>query len=144
MVFRTANSTSQRSAIVPTSRECIRVLLVEDHLGEADLVMENLANAGVAAFKVTHVGTVYSAVRLLSEDRFDVVLLDLSLPDSYGLETVVAVREVNARLPIVVISGIRNPRLPDQACRWGVERFLNKDEIDADLLASTLQRAVEH
>lgn len=120
----------------------IQVLLVEDHLGEADLVKEWLANAATHAFAVTHVCTAYTAVRHLNDGSYDVVLLDLSLPDSYGIETILAIREVNPHIPIVVMTGIRHTRLADQARQWGVEDFLHKDDLDENLITWTLQKLV--
>lgn len=106
--------------------ERIKILIVEDHLGEADLVKAWLTGIAVDAFEMVHIGTVHAAVRLLSEKRFDVVLLDLSLPDSYGLETILAIREVNPRIPIVVMTGIRHPRLAGEKPRTGVSMIFSK------------------
>jgi DNA-binding NarL/FixJ family response regulator len=129
--------------MMPISKTSLNVLLVEDHLHEANLVREWLAEDADGAFNVTHVCVVYSAVRLLCEKPFHVVLLDLSLPDSYGLETVLAIREPAPEIPIVVLSGIKHPRTVDQVRDHGVIDFLYKDEVDSATLAWTLRQAVE-
>jgi DNA-binding NarL/FixJ family response regulator len=127
---------------MPIAQEGLNVLLVEDHLHEANLVREWLSEEAAIAFNITHVCVVYTAVRLLNEKPFDVVLLDLSLPDSYGLETVLAIREAAPAMPIVVLSGIRHPRTAEQVREFGVEDMLYKDEIEPGVLAWTLRQAV--
>ena len=69
------------------NERAIKVLLVEDNPGDARLLKETLADAESEQFQLTHVFTLSSGLERLAEAGFDVVLLDLSLPDSQGLDT---------------------------------------------------------
>jgi len=125
------------------STDRIKVLLVEDHLSAADIVIGWLTEVDDHPFEIIHVGTARTAVSRLKETSFAVVLLELSLPDSYGLETILTIRRVRPAIPIVVLTAIRHTRLADQARQWGVTAFLQKDELDGSLLSWTLRRAAE-
>ena len=118
----------------------VRALLVEDNPGDADLVREALAESTTAAFAVTWAKDLSQAMRLLGGVEFDVVLLDLSLPDSHGLETVTCVRAAAPQLALIVLTGLndesgtKNPIqistdatvLGAQVCSWAQK---NKVEI---------------
>ena len=82
--------------------QLVQVLLVEDNPGDALLLQEVLAGVGVAEFRLAHVERLSEALKRLGEEHFDVVLLDLLLPDSQGLETLVRVQERAHEVPIIV------------------------------------------
>jgi CheY-like chemotaxis protein len=82
------------------SRRSIRVLLVEDNPGDADLVRERLESAGPESFSVVWIETLAEALAQLSQDQFDVILLDLSLTDSQGLETFRSIHDQAPQMPI--------------------------------------------
>ena len=77
----------------------IEVLLIEDNLAEADLIKEMLSEARQQEFSVQHVQYLADGLGLLRSRNFDVVLVDLGLPDSQGLETALAVRKQTKRTP---------------------------------------------
>ena len=83
----------------------IKILLIEDNPGDARLVREVLAEARPAQFDLVHIEKLNEAIKLLSEDRFDVILLDLSLPDSQGLETFQKMYAQASNVPIVFPMG---------------------------------------
>ena len=85
--------------------EIIRVLLVEDEAGDAHLVKMKLGQTQSGRFDVTWVQSLNEAQHCLAASPFDVLLLDLSLPDSEGLATVRSAREMAMDIPIVVLSG---------------------------------------
>ena len=84
----------------------IAVLLIEDNEGDAYLVSESLANFQPRPFKITHCDRLSSGLACLSNESFDLVLLDLSLPDSDGFETFRRVRESSPFIPIVILTGL--------------------------------------
>ncbi len=85
----------------------IRVLLVEDNPGDARLLEEALAEAPASsAFHLTHVQTLAQTLALLGEERFDLLLLDLGLPDSQGLDALTVVRALAPGTAIVVLTGL--------------------------------------
>jgi PAS domain S-box-containing protein len=124
----------------------VQVLLVQDNLADADLVREALAEAtedGAPVFAVRRVDRLASARDQLATAGADVVLLDLSLPDSSGLDTFRRIREHAGGTPIVVLSGSRDAQLAARAVREGAQDYLVKDEIDHRLLPRAIHYAIE-
>lgn len=121
----------------------IRVLLVEDNPADARLLIESLREAG-DGFHVSHVVRLSAAVEELrrEESAVDVVALDLSLPDSTGLETVRRLRAAAPGMPIVVLTGVHDEKLGLDAVRQGVQDFLVKG-YHGDHTARALRYAVE-
>ena len=87
-------------------RHTIRILLIEDNLNHARLLQETLAAGQTVPFEIVHSARLDTALQRLTAEFFDVILLDLSLPDSQGLETFAAVSAHTAHVPIVVLTGL--------------------------------------
>ena len=119
----------------------IHVLLTEDNLSDAALVQLHLQQTALHC-KVTHVTNLADALQAL-EERFDVVLLDLRLPDSDGLDTLNAIRRQTRTTPVVILSGQEDENLPLQAVRQGAQDYLRKREVGSDILGRTMQHAIE-
>jgi Flp pilus assembly CpaE family ATPase len=120
-----------------------KILLVEDNPADARLVQETLASQSIAKFKVVHVGRLGPALERLSEEHFDVVLLDLSLPDSRGLDTLARMRRQTASVPIVVLSGLADETVAMKAVREGAQDYLVKGNTDGNALARCIRFAIE-
>lgn len=120
----------------------VDVLLVEDNPGDARLIEEELASAGADRFQLNWVERLKEGLNEVGEDAVDLVLLDLSLPDSDGLETVEPVLEAT-RLPTVVLTGYEDENLGVQAVRAGVDGYLVKGDVDGDRLARAIRYALE-
>src|SRR5258706_4827343 len=99
--------------------EGIRVLLVEDNPGDVRLFLELLRETGAGHVKVDHVDRLATALERLSNQAFDVVLLDLSLPDAHGLDTLVRAHAHAPSVPIVVLTGLDDQALAGQDVRSG-------------------------
>src|SRR5207244_12858797 len=98
---------SLRAAMeVAMAERGIKVLLVEDEPTDAFLLHETLATAKLVPFQVTQVTRLSAALQHLAAEHWDVVLLDLSLPDSLGLETFVTLHAQVPGVPIVVLTGL--------------------------------------
>lgn len=123
-----------------TSRQ-LKVLLVEDNPGDAVLVRIALTASG-RDVHIFHAQTMAEAVDLLSGDTFDVALLDLSLPDSFGLATVGAIQSAAPNLPIVVMTGLDDPRVADEALERGAQDFLIKGDFPAHLVERAIRYAI--
>ena len=107
----------------------LRVLLVEDNPGDAQLVRYALRETRSPVFQVTHVATLAAAIAAVTGDGpFDVVLLDLSLPDSAGLNTLSRLQRVSARVPIVIMTGFDDPLFADHALEVGAQDYLVKSD----------------
>lgn len=125
--------------------ECttIKILLVEDNPADADLLGEILDEADETQWSLVHVDKLKVALHTLSENHFDVVLLDLSLPDKQGLSTVVQTHEAAPDLPIVVLTGLNDKVTALEALREGAQDYLVKGKIDSDLLVRAIRHAIE-
>ena len=120
----------------------IKVLYVEDNPVDARLTTSRLGEG--AGFAFTLVEDLRHAVDRLACDRFDVVLLDLMLPDSRGLCAVDQIHERHADMPIVVLTGFgaEDHDLACEALRGGAQEFLAKGAVDPLHLGRTLERAI--
>ncbi len=122
----------------------IRVLLVEDNAGDARLVREHLRDAdGGQPFALDSFPTLAEAVGSLARSRPDIVLLDLSLPDSFGLETLARWQLTAPELPVIVLTGSDDEALAVAAVREGAQDYLVKGRIDGELLAQAIRYAIE-
>src|SRR5579864_5418605 len=123
--------------------EGIRVLLVEDNPGDARLLVELLRETEAGRLKLEQVDRLNTALERLSRERFDLVLLDLSLPDEQGLNTLVRAHACAPKVPIVVLTGLDDEGLAVKAVRAGAQDYLVKGRVDGDLLVRSIRYATE-
>jgi two-component system, cell cycle sensor histidine kinase and response regulator CckA len=121
----------------------MRVLLVEDNPGDADVVYEALQEVESDAPDIVHVITLSAAIAALSADAFDAVLLDLSLPDSTGLGSLAVVCTMAPDTPVVVLTGLNDEATALKAVREGAQDYLVKGQIHGTLLVRALSYAIE-
>lgn len=121
----------------------MKVLLVEDNHGDARLIQEKLKRAGAKEFEISYVGRLDEALIKLEEGAFDIVLLDLGLPDSQGLNTFTKVQEQVPDAPIVMLSGLADESLALKTVRLGAQDYLMKGKFDGDLLMRAIRYAIE-
>ena len=122
-----------------------RVLLLEDNPADADLTRERLTDLPGHEFAVSHVSTLEAGIAALTatDDAFDVVIIDLDLPDSSGIETLTRMRAVAADLPIVVFSGRSERRLAEELLAAGADEVLHKNEPASRMLARTVLASLD-
>jgi len=121
----------------------IRVLLVEDNPGDARLFAELVRETGAGQWKLVHVDRLSTALDRLSREPFDVMLLDLSLPDADGLATLIRAHTESPKTPIVVLTGHDDEALAVRAVRAGAQDYLVKGRLDGDLLVRSIRYASE-
>jgi len=121
----------------------VKILLVEDNPGDARLLLEMLNGAGDGRFQVTQAGQLGQAIAHLRRSGFDAMLLDLSLPDSQGLQTVVEAHEHAPQVPIIVLTGLDDEEVAVEAVRQGAQDYLVKGQTDAALLMRSIQYSIE-
>src|SRR5919199_668641 len=126
-----------------TQHAKIEVLLVEDNPGDARLVEIMLSKARPGDFEVTHVARLREAIERLDDSMFDVILLDLSLPDSDSMETVYKTRTAAPRTPVVVLTGQEDEEVALRALQSGAEDYLVKGWGDRELVARSIRYAIE-
>ena len=129
----------------PVRPSATRVLLVEDNAGDVELARARLSDVPGHEFVVSHVATLTGALDALIDgvDGFDIVIVDLDLPDARGLDTLVRVRAVAGDVPVVVFTGRREAALFEQLYAAGADDVLNKDEPASRLLARTVVYSLE-
>jgi len=121
----------------------IRVLLVEDDPADAGLIREYLFSSAATSFRFEQSDRLDTGLARLRQGDIDVVLLDLSLPESRGIETLRAVVAENPGIPIVVLTGLEDEELAVRMVQEGAQDYLPKGEINGRSLARAIRYAVE-
>ncbi|HEY9644177.1 MAG TPA: response regulator, partial [Coleofasciculaceae cyanobacterium] len=121
----------------------IPLLLLEDNQAEACLLIEMLEAGDDSSWQITHTRRLNLALEYLVHTRFEVALLNLALPDSQGLETILQVREVAPDLPVVVLTGLDDRQLALQALSKGAQDYLVKGQLTAEVLERVIRYAIE-
>ena len=121
----------------------VSLLLVEDNPADAYLLVEMLKEAEVDRWEIVSAKSLNLALEALSNSSFAVVLLDLSLPDSKGLNTITRIQTVAPDLPIVVLTGTDDREIALQALARGAQDYLVKGKISTDVLVQVIHYAIE-
>ena len=138
-----SHSAEPTGSLLTGAPQLVRVLLVEDNPGDARLLQEYLSDGGQTYFQLVHESRMSSALQRLQQEPCDVLLLDLSLPDSSGLETFRRAHEVLPAVPIVVLTGLDDEEMALKAVQEGAQDYLVKGKVTGDLLSRALRYAVE-
>ena len=120
----------------------MKALLVEDNPADARLIRELLKELPAGTLQLQQVGRLDSAMERLRQEVFDVVLLDLGLPDAQGMEALTLIQEASRSVPIVVLTGRDDERLAWEALRAGAQDYLVKGRTDSQLIRA-IRYAVE-
>ncbi len=120
-----------------------RVLLVEDERDQALLLQAELERCCPAQFELEWTQSLQAALEAIRREPFDAILLDLSLPDSLGLETVEKVSAASHVTPIVVLSGQNDEHVAVEAVRKGAQDYLIKDEANGRFIARAIRYSIE-
>ncbi|HTN70721.1 MAG TPA: ATP-binding protein [Methylomirabilota bacterium] len=128
-----------------TRQQPTRLLLVEDSVADAGLLRAALCGASGTnhSVELVHVLRLVDALRYLQEATFDLVLLDLSLPDAQGTEALVRVQDTAPTLPVVIMTGLDDEELAIEAVRKGAQDYLVKGDVDSRMLVRAIQYAIE-
>lgn len=133
-----------REPPVPPEPIHIKILLIEDNLGDAHLVRETLAHVLTVSHELTHVDRLSAAHTALNNDTFDVILLDLGLPDGQGTGSVATVLEDAQDTPIVVLTGqYSGGEMAIQMIHEGAQDYLSKGEINGSSLTRSIRYSIE-
>jgi len=120
----------------------IRVLSIEDDHEYARLLQEMLAAAWDAPFDLEHADRLSTGQERLAAETFDLILLDLSLPDSWGFDSFTGVYNRAPDVPIIVLSGLGDRKLAMRAVQEGAQGYLIKGQLDAQLLMRAIRHAI--
>jgi PAS domain S-box-containing protein len=125
------------------SHQNISVLMVEDNPADARLLREAVRDVEGSHIQLMHVDTLGRALALLDHQTFDLVMLDLSLPDADGLDTLVRTHHRAPSIPIVVLTGLNDEALAMRAVREGAQDYLVKGQVTGQLLVRAMRYATE-
>lgn len=120
----------------------VNILLVEDNPTDVLLVRANLGLVAGASFTVTAVNYLEAAIQQAKVGNYDIILLDLGLPDSQGLATFERMRASVREIPIIVLTGLGDDQLAMQAVHHGAQDFLPKLHVTSEFLARAIQYAI--
>jgi PAS domain S-box-containing protein len=121
----------------------IKILLVEDNPDDVFLLGNALGKATGTHFEMESVPTLAATLERLAVSDVDVVILDLTLPDSCGLETFDAVKTRSRDVPVLILSGVDDETLAVNAVHAGAEDYLVKDQVDSGLITRAIIYAIE-
>ena len=128
---------------MPTIDDALPVLLIEDNPGDARLVKEALSDARFARWRLSLRRTLGEGLDLLGQESFVAVLLDLTLPDCIGAETIERVHAAAPTIPIVILTGLDDEAISRAAVKSGAQDYLVKGLFDGGLLSKSLFYAIE-
>src|SRR5580692_3461755 len=120
----------------------LKVLLVEDSEASAKLAKAMLAYVDPFAFEIQTAESLMSALDLLGANVFDIILLDLSLPDSDGIGTLTTIRVHAPKIPVLVLTAHDSEALANSALQHGAQDYIVKGQFDGPSLARALRYAV--
>jgi diguanylate cyclase (GGDEF)-like protein len=120
----------------------LRILLIEDSKGDALLIEKSLKGVTCDAFPVSVATTLELGLRLLSGNKYDVALLDRSLPDTTGFSGLFALQHIAPHLPVVFLTAYKDEEVALEAIEQGAQDYLFKDKIDGMAIRRSIQFAV--
>ena len=119
------------------------VLLIEDDRDYAYLLRRMLSERGGDALPLEHVESLEAGISRIDQGGVDAVLLDLDLPDSFGIDTFHAIHQRAPEVPVVVLSGLDDPTITVNAVRQGAQDYLVKGDFGGQLLVRAIRYAIE-
>lgn len=126
-----------------TTPSPLRLLIIEDDIVDRKLLERLLGQSSLGTCDVQYADRLSTALDLLQEHPFDIILLDLGLPDSQGMDSVSRLQGRAPHVPIIVLSGLDDEDTATQAVQMGVQDYLIKGQVDSSLLMRAIRYALE-
>ena len=123
-------------------KKVFRVLVIEDDPNYFILVKERLLQNQKPSFEIVQGAYIQAGLERLGEGDIDVVLLDLTLPDSEGLNSFLTVHKAFPSVPIIILTSIDDDELAGQSISWGAQDYLTKGNFDRELLVKSICYAI--
>ena len=124
-------------------KQPIKILLVEDNPGDARTILEMLNENDNPNYDIYQTSRLDDGIKILVKDHFDLILLDLCLPDSEGMDTFNIMKYNAPDLPIIVLTGLKEDIFAVSAVGRGAKDYLVKDEINSKLLEISIENAMK-
>jgi len=125
------------------NKKHIKVLLIEDNQGDVRLIWEILSEVRNSPFYLEVAATLLGGLQSLEKAKPDIVLLDLTLPDSNGIYTLNRVKDKVKEIPVVVLTGMDDEMLAIKSLKEGAQDYLVKGRTDSELLKRAILHAIE-
>lgn len=126
-----------------TATSTLKILLIEDNLAEARLLQEFIKLTKSQNFSLVHVQKLQDGIKQLNSEKYDVILLDLTLSDSQGLSSIPQLLQQNPSNPIIVLTNTNDEELAIEAVRQGAQDYLVKRHVNPDTLVRSVRYAIE-
>jgi DNA-binding NarL/FixJ family response regulator len=120
----------------------IKLLLIEDSPSDAELFSALLGQVAELSFDIAHSTELDGGMKKIDDSKVDVVILDLGLPDSFGIQTYDRLRAHSPALPIIIISGNEDREMIAEAMNKGADNYLIKDAFDGNRVAVAILAAM--
>ena len=137
------NNTRKINLANQMKKQIIKILLVEDNPADRISIIEMLNEVHDVEYEVVHATRLDEGLKIIVKDHFDVMLLDLCLPDSVGMDTFNIMKYNAPDLPIIVLTGLKEDIFAVSTVGKGAQDYLVKGEINSKLLARSIQKAIE-
>jgi diguanylate cyclase (GGDEF)-like protein len=137
-------SQNKKHSPPPDEPQPLRVLHVEDDEIDTRLVQRVLQAIPVYSVSCDHADSINTAINSLALQDYDVIILDMRLPDGFGLELVQAVKDIAPDKPIVILTGLDDMDLTLKAVQYGAQEYLVKHELNANVLLRSIRHAIDH
>lgn len=121
----------------------LKILLIEDNPGDVLLIREMLSEIHETTYELENTNRLSLGLDRLAKGDIDIVLLDLSLPDSHGLETCISVLRRAPNVVIIVLTGLDDVEIGTKAVQEGAQDYLVKGKVDSMLLVRSMRYAIE-
>ncbi|MGZ7108249.1 MAG: ATP-binding protein [Methanobacterium sp.] len=123
--------------------ETIKILLFEDNPGDAGLIEAMLEEFNDFSYKLKNVESLDEGLNFLKKHSFDVILLDLGLPDSDGINTFLDVHKISPGIPIIILTGLNDEKTGINAVKKGAQDYLVKGNVSSELLERSIKYSIE-
>lgn len=123
--------------------EKVEILLFEDNPGDAGLIEEMLEEFADFPYELKNTETLKEGLDYLKERPYDVILSDLGLPDSDGIDTFLEIHARNSQIPIIILTAVKDEKIGIDAVKRGAQDYLVKGEVDGRLLKRSIQYSIE-
>ncbi|MGE5683269.1 MAG: PAS domain S-box protein [Bacillota bacterium] len=124
-------------------KEKINILIIEDNPGDVELISYMLAEDNDIAFNVNHCSKLSEGIENLKKVKPDIVLLDLGLPDSVGLNTFEKLHSEASHVPVIIMTGLEDKATVTRAVKLGAQDYLIKGEFESNLLTRSIRYSIE-
>src|SRR5690349_7317638 len=121
----------------------LNILIVEDNPGDLLLLEETILSTGLSIDKIHHAYHLSTAASILSQEFINLIFLDLTLPDSSGIDSFLKIYKAAEKVPVIVLTGLTDMNVATEAIAQGAQDYLIKGEFDEKLLFKTILYSIE-